>query len=125
MRRDAAMKSLVESSFLFQNDRAIKVQQRNPNGVLLMFHSLSCLGENVEGLERLPILVGSNAEPYHCLGRLIAHVHTFEGVESLLRQLRSLSIQVQVQIHFCLVEIAESAHIVIGNTLAILTGLLI
>ena len=111
--------SLEISAFLIENQRLVEVDEGRPDPVLLASEKFACLAKQFECAKGLALMAGSGGKIRHCLSCLVPHTEFFEAGKSLLGKLRSLFAQVELQIDFRLVQIAQRLVIAVAQFFAL------
>ena len=111
---------LRQAPFLVEHQGLVQIDGRSQGLVLLAGEQVPSLAEQVQRKLGIAVMAGSDRQIGHGLGGFVAHPELLEGVESPPRQVRAFLAQVQLEVHFRLVQVAQPLVIGVPQRVAVL-----
>ena len=112
-RRCAKTTSLEQAAFFAEQQGRIQINQRRPDGIFLAHKDLARLRKQFQRAEGLASLSHSSSQVGQALGVFISHAHGFKKSGALAGGLFRFLAQVEVQINFRKVHVAEREVVLI------------
>src|ERR1044071_4406533 len=96
------------AAFPIEEERLVEVDEGRPNKVSLANEEFAGVAEKFQRMKSLATMAGGDGEIRESLASLVAHAELLEPVKGLLGKPGALFAQVELQVHFRPVEVAQS-----------------
>ena len=113
---------LGQAPLRMEHQGLVEIDDGDPCLVVLAREKLAGLAKELDGQAAVAVVAAGDGQVGQGLGRFVPHTELPEGRQGAARQMGALFAEVQLQVHFGLVEIAQAFAIGVAELVAMFAG---